>query len=449
MMEAPGITLRCEDCRRAFDEMYPGDFCEACGGLLNAELVLDPSSAATLRGRFAERLRDIVRGGADGSGVWRYRELVLPSAARDEIVTHPEGNTPLLSRASVSAWVNVDGLLLKHEGHNPTGSFKDRGMTVAVTQARRAGAAAVACASTGNTSASLASYAAHAGIPAVVFVPAGYVAMGKLAQTLAYGALTLVVPGNFDDCLALARRAAAELDVRLLNSVNPFRVEGQKTIAFEMLQQLDWRAPDWIALPAGNLGNTSAFGKALREARALGLIDRMPRIAAVQAEGAAPFARSFAGDFAERPVVVPDTVASAIRIGAPASWARAIGAIRDTNGIVLSVSDAELLEAKACIDASGVGCEPASAASVAGIRSLRRRGVIGAGDTVVAVLTGHLLKDPEVVIEYHSGTASRRRGANPPVEIEATIGAVRDALKRRSLNRDALRGDDLAPDAGA
>src|SRR6185503_7357125 len=222
----------------------------------------------------------------DRSGVWRYRELVLPSVRPADIVSHPEGNTPLLARERIARFTSVTGLLIKHEGHNPTGSFKDRGMAVAMTQAKRTNARAVACASTGNTSASLAAYAAQAGIPALVFVPAGKVALGKIAQTMAYGARTLIVHGNFDDCLALARESSHVLGIQLLNSVNPFRLEGQKTIVLELLEQLDWVAPDWIALPAGNLGNTAAFGKALREAHAIGLIDRVPRVLAVQASGA-------------------------------------------------------------------------------------------------------------------------------------------------------------------
>jgi len=420
-------SLRCEDCGQSFPELHAHDNCDACGGLVNLEHTFEDSTADTLRERFAARAGDALACGAIASGVWRYRELVLPSVDLVDVVSHPEGSTPLLSRESVTRWAGADDLRLKHEGHNPTGSFKDRGMTVAMTQARRGGAAAVACASTGNTSASLASYAAHAGIPAVVFVPSGQVATGKLAQTLAYGARTLVVPGNFDACLALARACAAQLDMRLLNSVNAFRVEGQKTIIFELLQQLDWQAPDWIALPAGNLGNTAAVGKALREAHALGLITRVPRIAAVQAAGASPFAQSFAGDFATRTSVTPDTVATAIRIGAPASWARAVRAIRETNGVVLAVTDAELLEAKAVIDASGVGCEPASAASVAGIRALRASGVIGAGERVVAVLTGSMLKDPDIMLKYH--TAGETPRANRPIEIDGTVAAVARAIR--------------------
>lgn len=368
-----------------------------------------------LRARFAARLTSTTP--LDASGVWRYRELVLPDV--DEVITYPEGNTPTLRRASVEQWCGIATLLMKHEGANPTGSFKDRGMTVAITQAKRVGASAVACASTGNTSASLAAYAAQAGLPALVLVPSGQVSLGKLGQSLAYGARTLLVRGDFDDCLRLAREAAERCGVYLANSVNPYRIAGQKTIVFELLQQLGWRAPDWIALPAGNLGNTSAFGTALREARELGLIDSIPRIAAVQASGAAPFAASFREHFRERHTVQAETVATAIRIGDPASYTRAVRVIRETNGVVLAVSDAEILEAKAVVDASGVGCEPASAASVAGVRALASRGMIGRGDVVVSVLTGHILKDPEILLQSH---------ANRPIEIEPDLGAVERVL---------------------
>jgi len=256
------------------------------------------------------------------------------------------------------------------------------------------------------------------------------VALGKLAQTIAYGARTLVVRGNFDACLALAVEARDALGVQLLNSVNPFRLEGQKTIVFELLEQLDWAPPDWIALPAGNLGNTAAFGKALREARALGLIAHVPRIAAIQAAGAAPFAQSFAGGFAERLRVEPETIATAIRIGAPASWNRAVRSIRETTGVVETVTDAEILEAKAVIDASGIGCEPASAASVAGVAKLRRAGTIRDDESVVAVLTGHLLKDPGAVVAYHQDTEPAPDRANRPIEIDATLADVERVLRR-------------------
>ena len=418
---------RCENCGHELGELDPAGVCPDCGGLL--EVVHAPFPAASdLAQRFRERRSDMR--GAMSSGVWRYRELVLPTARDDEIVTHPEGNTPLVERSAISAYVGVEQLLIKHEGHNPTGSFKDRGMTVAVTQAKRTGSRAVACASTGNTSASLAAYAAQAGLPALVFIPAGKVALGKIAQTIAYGARTLLVRGNFDACLNLVREATTKLGLALLNSVNPFRLEGQKTIVFELLEQLDWQVPDWIALPAGNLGNTSAFGKALREAHEIGLIDRVPRLAAIQASGAAPFARSFRGAFAERVHVAPETVATAIRIGAPASWDRAVRAIKYTHGVVIDVPDEEILEAKSVIDAAGVGCEPASAASVAGVRQLRAAGVINDEERVVAVLTGHLLKDPEAVVAYHQAMAPAPAQANRPIEIDASLEAVEQVLNR-------------------
>ena len=391
------MNVHCASCADALPDLTPHSTCAKCGGLLVVEHTA-PLGGTELRARFDERGAQIAgsTSAVERSGVWRFRELVL-ECEDAEIVTHPEGNTPLLQRNDVSRFADAEGLLLKHEGHNPTGSFKDRGMTVALTQARRIGARAVACASTGNTSASLSAYASHAGIPSFVFVPEGRVASGKLAQTLAYGARTLRIRGDFDDCMQLARDASDTLGVYLVNSVNPFRIEGQKTIVFELLQQLGWNAPDWIALPAGNLGNTSAFGKALAEAHACGLIDRVPRLLAVQAAGAAPFAQAFADHFAKRIRVRAETRATAIRIGDPASWDRAVRAIEMTNGIVESVTDEEIFAAKRVVDRSGVGCEPASAASVAGVRALRARGEIRGDARVVAVLTGHLLKDPGVV----------------------------------------------------
>jgi threonine synthase len=357
----------------------------------------------------------------------------MPEASGDEIVSQREGNTPLLASDAVARWSGANRLLLKHEGYNPTGSFKDRGMAVAVTQARRIGAPAVLCASTGNTSSSLAAYAALEELPALVLVPAGQVSMGKLAQTLAYGARTLVVHGDFDACLRLAREAAARLGMYLANSVNPFRLAGQKTILLELFAQMSWVAPEWIVLPAGNLGNTAAFGFAIREALALGLIDRRPRLAAVQASGAAPFAASFRNDFRARETVSAETIATAIRIGNPASYSRAVRSIRETNGVVLDVSDDEILEAKAIVDGAGVGCEPASAASVAGVRQLVRQGQIGRDDRVVALLTGHILKDTGALLDYHDPKSPNRPGVNPPREIPATLSALEDAF--RALKR--------------
>jgi threonine synthase len=424
-VSAPASWQVCADCGESFAETDARVRCE-CGGLLELRHAPPASGVdgAALRALFDSRTGS--RRGPLASGVWRFREMVLPTAT--DVLTYPEGNTPLLHRPSVSAYAGTAELLLKHEGHNPTGSFKDRGMSVGVTQARRIHATAVACASTGNTAAALGAYAALAGLPALVFVPRGLVAIGKLAQILAYGARTLLVRGDFDACLALAREAGERLGVYILNSINPFRLEGQKTIVLEMLQQLEWDPPDWIVVPAGNLGNTAAFGKALGEARDCGLITRLPRLAAVQAAGAAPFARSFRDGFARRHTVEPETVASAIRIGNPASYERAVRAIRDTNGVVTTVTDDEILEAKAVVDASGAGCEPASAASVGGTRRLVQEGLIRASDRVVAILTGHVLKDPGVVTQYHQETEPPPKRANRPIEIEPRLAEVERVL---------------------
>ena len=410
----------CAACGNESADTDPHPRCAQCHGLLEIRLPPPPQQGNALRALFDARLA--VRHGPLASGVWRFAEIVLPTAG-SHILSYPEGNTPLLASSAVATWVGVGAgeLLLKHEGQNPTGSFKDRGMTVGVTQARRIGARAVACASTGNTAASLAAYAAVAGLPALVLVPKGQIAIGKLAQALAYGARTLLVRGNFDECLELADQASERLGVYLLNSVNPFRLEGQKTIVLELLQQLAWEPPDWIVLPAGNLGNTAAFGKALEEARAWGLIDRVPRLAAVQAEGAAPFALSFRENFSRPHRVTPHTVATAINIGNPVSYPRAVRAIRDTNGVVTTVSDDAILEAKAVVDRAGIGCEPASAAAAAGARRLVREGVIRAGERVVAVLTGHLLKDPEAI--------TRRDHPNQPVEIDARLDAIERVMR--------------------
>ncbi len=425
--QRPASWQTCIACGNEVVETDPHPRCGLCGGLLEIHHRPPAITAQELIQRFTER-----RGGPPGataSGVWRFREIVLPSA--DAVVSHPEGNTPLLHRVALDRWVGLDHLLLKHEGHNPTGSFKDRGMTVGVTQALRIGATAVACASTGNTSASLAAYASQAGLPALVLVPLEGVASGKLAQALAYRARTILVRGDFDDCQRLVEQASNELGVYLLNSINPFRIEGQKTIVLELLQQLSWDPPDWIVLPAGNLGNTAAFGKALREAQEWGLISRRPRLAAVQASGAAPFVRSFEQGFAQRHRVKADTVATAIKIGNPASYDRAVTAIQETNGVVLSVHDAELLEAKAAIDASGVGCEPASAAAVAGVRQLVTQGLIQPSDRVVAILTGHILKDPGLLLRYHQEMEPPPPGANRPIEIEADLAEVERVLRHK------------------
>ena len=412
--DRPTSWQSCISCGNEMTDGNPAVRCQFCGGLLEVRHRPPQLTRQELLDSFIDRRG--ARPGRPISGVWRFREVILPGAT--DPITFPEGNTPLLQREPLDRWTGIPDLFLKHEGYNPTGSFKDRGMTVGVTQAVRIGARAVACASTGNTAASMAAYAAQAELPALVLLPAGGVALGKLAQTLAYGARAVAVRGDFDACLRLTEEAATQLGVYLLNSINPYRIEGQKTIVLELLQQFGWKAPDWLVFPAGNLGNTAAFGKALREAHEWGLIDSMPRLAAVQAAGAAPFVRSFEEGFARPCTVTADTIASAIRIGNPASYPRAVGAIRDTNGVVISVTDEEILEAKAAVDGCGVGCEPASAAAVAGARQLARSGEIRAGQRVVAVLTGHILKDPEILLE---------RGG-PITEIEPDLGALEKVL---------------------
>jgi threonine synthase len=347
-----------------------------------------------------------VEGKLDLSGVWRFRELLLP-LPEVAAVSRPEGRTNLYpvgrdqdaadGFSRIGGFVGLDRLWLKHEGENPTGSFKDRGMTVAVSIARWLGASAVACASTGNTAASMAAYAAQAGLPAIVLLPEGKVASGKLGQALAYGAQIQQVQGDFDVAMSRVEEMCAAEGIYLLNSLNPFRLVGQQSLAFELLQQLRWDVPDWIALPAGNLGNTSALGQGLRLAYQMGVIDRLPRIAAVQAAGANPFYQSYRSGFRTFQPVTASTAATAINIGNPVSYRRAAEVIQATRGIVLEVSDEEIFRAKRLIDGAGIGCEPASAASVAGLARLVGDGLIAPSERVVAILTGHLLKDPQGV----------------------------------------------------
>jgi threonine synthase len=275
-------------------------------------------------------------------------------------------------------------------------------MTVAVTQAKKLGMRRVVCASTGNTAASLASYAARAGMECMIMAPAGQVSAAKLAQALDYGAKVQEIEGNFDTCMRAIRELVEDGSAYLVNSINPFRIEGQKTVAFELSEQLEWRAPDHLVVPGGNLGNSSAFGKGFRELVAAGLLERQPQITVVQAEGAAPFARFYresAGPLIDEDQ--PETLASAIKIGAPVSWKKASNAVRDTGGRVITVSEQEIADAKAMIGRDGIGCEPASATTVAGIRKLVSENVIKKDESVVAVLTGHLLKDTDYVIKYH------------------------------------------------
>lgn len=428
------LRLQCLSCPKTYPISDLRYVCD-CGKqqLLDVWHDLEALRPQVNRGLFDGRLS-----GAPGpqviptthSGVWRYREIILPATV-DNIVSRPEGNTPLYEHPKLSQWVGMDKLYLKHEGENPTGSFKDRGMTVGVTQAKLMGATAVACASTGNTSASLAAYAALAGMSAFIFIPDGKIAAGKLAQALAYGANTLQIAGDFDDAMRLVQQVCNEMGVYLLNSLNPFRLEGQKSIPLEILQGFQWQSPDWIVLPAGNLGNTAAFGKALYEAKQLGLVSQIPRLAAIQAAGASPFYQSYQNKFAERKTMKANTVASAISIGNPVSYPRAIRALEWAGGVVASVTDEEIMDAKAMVDRVGIGCEPASAAAVAGTRQLISRGIIKPDETVVGILTGNLLKDPTNTVAYHTGEWANAQFANPAVQVEANLNAVRKVIEKR------------------
>ena len=416
--------FRCIRCDREYE---PGSVfnCE-CGGLL--EVIHE--FLGWDRSVFDSRLCPM--GPPFSSGVWRYKELIHPSLGAGMIVTRPEGNTNFYSSRVVSEYAEVNKLSMKHEGENPTGSFKDRGMTVAVSEAIRQGVKNVACASTGNTSASMAAYAAQAGLRGIVFIPEGEISYGKLSQALAYGSKVVQVPGNFDDAMRIVQETSKSLGLYLLNSINPWRIEGQKSIVFELLQQRGWESPDWIVVPAGNLGNTSAFGKALSELVDLGWIEKVPRIASIQAEGAAPFYKLWKEGGSSLQSLKPETIATAIKIGNPVSWEKALRVIKETEGVVEVVSDTEIMEAKAIVDRSGIGCEPASAASVAGVKKLVAEGTIKSDDDVVCILTGNLLKDPDATIGYHTGKLKgltpERSNAPIRLEVESITASLRNFL---------------------
>ena len=385
----------------------------------------------------------------ESSGVWRYLEM-LPFEDDAPFVTLSEGNTPLFEAPRSAGYCGLARLRLKHQGYNPTGSFKDTGMAAAMTQAVISGARTALCASTGNTAASLAAYAARAGLEAAILLPRGQVSASKLAQSLDYGALVLEIDGNFDACMLLVKELGDDPSIYIANSINPFRIEGQKTVAFELIEQCQWRVPDHIVVPGGNMGNSTALGKGFQELLDLGMIDRLPKLSVIQAEGAAPLARLFAnlnfpgpaGDeqIPEKlePVENPRTLATAIRIGAPVSWKKALRAVLHSGGQIISVSEQELADAKAMIGRDGIGSEPASATTVAGIKKLVASGHIVGNDDVVAILTGHALKDPDYMIRYHEGTLSFAAGGKQDLESRPFAGAFRNAPERAAATKAAI-----------
>ncbi len=410
--------------------------CTRCGGLLEAVYSGIHKPAAELKKLWRERRMS--NAPLDQSGVWLYREIIPFLDDERHVVTLREGNTPLLPAPRAAEYGGLGALVFKHQGFNPTGSFKDNGMTCGTAQALSLGMKRVACVSTGNTSASMAAYASAAGLQPVIFIPHGNISYGKLAQALEYGAKTFQVEANFDQILALVRVLAEKLGIYLLNSINPFRIEGQKTIVVEMMDQRDWRVPDWIVLPGGNLGNTSAFGKALREMKELGLIDRLPKLAVIQAEGAAPFFDLMQqADRAQLHAVGhPETLATAIKIGDPVSWPKALHEVVTSGGVVQKVTEQEIADAKAVIGLCGIGSEPASAATLAGIRKLTAAGVMARDADVVAVLTGNVLKDPDYIYRYHTGQLDDPHGTrlkstfgNQPVVVPNDAGKIAAMLE--------------------
>jgi threonine synthase len=396
--------------------------CPRCGGLL--DVVYDwnrlsaPKSLRDFETKWSDRANPL-----NFSGVWRFREL-LPFAEPEQVLTIGEGQTILQRADTVAAYAGIQPghLFLQYEGLNPSGSFKDNGMTAAFTHARLAGARRAACASTGNTSASLAVFCSATGLMrAVIFIGSGKISYGKLAQALDHGALTVQIAGDFDDAMQRVQQVARRLGIYLVNSINPFRLEGQKTIMYRVLEGLRWEVPDWMVVPGGNLGNVSAFGKAFGELAELGLIDRLPRLAVINAAGANTFYQLYeryglrwnqgqldtklvngyyGGLDAEH--IRAATIASAIEINRPVNLPKALRALERCGGVVREVTDQEILDAKAKVGAGGLGCEPASAASVAGARKLRLEGLIEPGERVVCILTGHQLKDPTATVAYHS-----------------------------------------------
>jgi threonine synthase len=368
---------------------------------------------------------------ADQSGVWRFRDLLPILTDIEHPITLREGNTPLYELPRSAAAVGINWLLAKHQGMNPTGSFKDTGMTAALSVAAERGYEWVACASTGNTSAAMAAYAARANLRAIVLIPEGRIAWGKLSQSMDYGAITLQLKTDFDGCVRALGELIRHLPIYLLNSVNPYRLEGQKTPAFELLEQLDWHVPEHIIVPGGNLANNAALGKGFEELFHLGLISRVPKISVIQAAGASPLVRSMAANGGRELLPMKaDTRATAIRIGNPASFYKAVRTIQTTGGWTEAVSEQEIALAKAQIGAEGIGCEPASAVTLAGLKKLVAQGKITREERVVLILTGHTLKDPQYTIDYHTQALL--------TELEAAEASAIDEVEHDSLRRQPM-----------
>jgi threonine synthase len=435
MPDSAAQDCRCADCGDLLEFFFPGWASES------------PDPAA-LKSLWLNRRAS--RDALDQSGVWRFREL-LPHIPAQHVITLGEGNTPLYRLPRCARAAGVEHLLAKHQGMNPTASFKDTGMTFAASSAHQGGFKWVACASTGNTSASMSAYAARGNMHSLVLIPEGKISWGKLSQSLDYRALTCQLRTDFDGCVRILNDLVRQKPVYLLNSVNPYRIEGQKTAAIELMEQLAWEPPDHIIVPGGNLGNSSAIGKALVEMLALKLISRLPKLSIIQAHGANPFYRSVRefGGMKLEPMTA-ETLATAIRIGNPASWKKALRVLQATGGEVEEVSEVEIAAAKAEIGADGIGCEPASAVTLAGLKKLRRRGFVKPGESVVLVLTGHVLKDPDFTIKFHRGelfsatsvagtsgdaeAAQAKHLQRPPIVLDANLEAVLAALDRAERN---------------
>ncbi|MCU0981475.1 MAG: threonine synthase [Pirellulaceae bacterium] len=451
-------------CGATYDVAEVRVACARCGDLLDVEYDWDrlkaPGSLQYFEQWWGQR-----RVPTRFSGVWRFHEL-LPYASTESLVTVGEGQTLLQQSDGVGSYVGLrpGRLHLQYEGMNPSGSFKDNGMSAAFTHARLTGASRAACASTGNTSASLAMYSAVTRLmKAVIFIGSGKISYGKLSQALEYGALTVQIDGDFDDAMARVQEVSRDLGIYLVNSVNPFRLEGQKTIMFRVLEALRWDPPDWIVVPGGNLGNSSAFGKAFAELAKLGLITRVPRLAVINAAGADTLCELYNhrglrwnGGQADSQLVEDyyrdldaqhkkaDTIASAIEINRPVNLRKCIRALEVCDGVVRKVTDQDILDAKAQVGAGGFGCEPASAASVAGARQLVREGVIGPDERVVCVLTGHQLKDPTATVAYHTSDQEHFRKvlgsrgveqaafANHAIGVPNDLGQIIQAIQKHS-----------------